>query len=351
MEKFVIPLLNACRLYHIIAFNVGIVPLKILKRSEGLALFTVLFAMAIILMYISANLFFSGLNLKTSSNVKFSDQGLQVAEAGLHHALTMIPWGKNFNKQIDCPSPPCVLVPNTSFPSTPGFSYTVTAKNDPIDPNPNNDTNNLIILDSTAYGPNGATRKIKAYVGRSNAGFTPPAASYVDASSATPTSDSSNSSSNNFFDYDDSMRISGNDWNAGNLLTTSDDTQGPKAALRGIATTSDSITNALKNQYNSSIHQVLGLGAQPSIETSGDLLDVKKMADDFSEQAGVVPWTGGLDTDSVICPSSLPQPRPNPDPCVLGTSSAPQITYVREPSSTDYSTLRGNVTGYGVLVL
>ena len=343
--------MNACRLYHIIAFNVGIAPLKILKRSEGLALFTVLFAMAIILMYISANLFFSGLNLKTSSNVKFSDQGLQVAEAGLHHALTVIPWGNNFNKQIDCPSPPCVLVPNTSFPSTPGFSYTVTAKNDPIDPNSTKDTNNLIILNSTAYGPDGAKATIEAYVGRSQAGFTPPAVTYINASSAAPTTDSSNSSANNFFDIDDFMRTIGNDTNAGNLLTTSDDTQGPKAALRGIATISDSITNALKNQYNSSIHQVLGLGAQPSIETSGDLLDVKKMADEFSDQAGVVSSSSGLTTDSVTCPTSLPQPRPNPDPCVLGTSSAPKITYIREPSSTNYSTLRGNVTGYGVVVL
>ena len=307
--------------------------------------------MAIILMYISANLFFSGLNLKASSNVKFSDQGLQVAEAGLHHALAVIPWGRNFNKQIDCASPPCVLVPNTSFPSTPGFSYTVTAKNDLIDPSPTNDTNNLIILNSTAYGPAGAKATIEAYVGRSQAGFTPPGATYINASSAAPTTDSSNSSASNFFDIDDFMRTIGNDTNAGNLLTTSDDTQGPKAALRGIATISDSITNALKNQYNSSIHQVLGLGAQPSIETSGDLLDVKKMADEFSDQAGVVSSSSGLTTDSVTCPSSLPQPRPNPDPCVLGTSSAPQITYIREPSSTDYSALRGNVTGYGVLVL
>ena len=325
--------------------------LKILKGPQGLTLFTVLFAVTVFLLFISAGLFFARLNLKTSSNLKVSSQGLQVAEAGLHHALAVIPWGLNFSNQIDCGSPPCVLVPNTSFPSTPGFSYTVTAKNDPIDTSPTNDANNLIILNSTAYGPDGAKATIEAYVGRSQAGFTPPGATYINASSATPTRDSSNSSASNFFDIDDFMRTIGNDTNAGNLLTTSDDTQGPKAALRGIATISDSITNALKNQYNSSIHQVLGLGAQPSIETSGDLLDVKKMADEFSDQAGVVSSSSGLTTDSVTCPTSLPQPRPNPDPCVLGTSSAPKITYIREPSSTNYSTLRGNVTGYGVVVL
>ena len=325
--------------------------LKILKGPQGLTLFTVLFAVTVFLLFISAGLFFARLNLKTSSNLKVSSQGLQVTEAGLHHALAVIPWGLNFSNQINCGSPPCVLVPNTSFPSTPGFSYTVTARNDPIDTSPTNDANNLIILSSTGYGPDGAKATIEAYVGRSQAGFTPPGATYINASSAAPTTDSSNSSASNFFDYDDSMGISGNDWNAGNLLTTSDDTQGPNAALRGIATISDSITNSLRGQYNPSVHQVLGLGAQPSIETSGDLLDVKKMADEFSDQAGVVSSSSGLTTDSVTCPTSLPQPRPNPDPCVLGTSSAPQITYIKEPSSTNYSTLRGNVTGNGVLVL
>ena len=325
--------------------------LKILKGPQGLTLFTVLFAVTVFLLFISAGLFFARLNLKTSSNLKVSSQGLQVAEAGLHHALAVIPWGLNFSNQINCGSPPCVLVPNTSFPSTPGFSYTVTAKNDPIDTSPTNDANNLIILSSTGYGPDGAKATIEAYVGRSQAGFTPPGATYINAFSAAPTRYSSNSVASNFFDYDDSMGISGNDWNAGNLLTTSDDTQGPRAALRGIATISDSITNSLRGQYNPSVHQVLGLGAQPSIETSGDLLDVKKMADEFSGQPGAVNFLSGLTTDSVTCPTSLPQPRPNPDPCVLGTSSAPQITYIREPSSTDYSTLRGNVTGNGVLVL
>ena len=120
--------------------------LKILKGPQGLTLFTVLFAVTVFLLFISAGLFFARLKLKTSSNLKFSSQGLQVAEAGLHHALAVIPWGLNFSNQINCGSPPCVLVPNTSFPSTPGFSYTVTAKNDPIDTSPTNDANNLIIF-------------------------------------------------------------------------------------------------------------------------------------------------------------------------------------------------------------
>jgi hypothetical protein len=311
----------------------------------------VLLMMTIIIVFINAALFFARVNVKKTSNLKLSTQGLHVAEVGLHHALVVIPWGRDFNSQINCGSSPCVLVPNTSFPTVPGFSYAVTAKNDPLDSSPTIDTNNLIILSASAFGPDGAKNVIDAYVGRSQAGFAPPAATYINAASAAPTTDSSSPSSSNYFDIDDLMRISGNDTNPGNLLNAGDDTPGPRAAVRGMAMTSDSIKNSLMSQYNSSLHQVLGVGAQPSIGTVGDKLDVDKMSLDFSSQPGAVNFLNGLVTNAVTCPASLPEPRPNPDPCVLGTSAAPKITYVREPSSTNYSTLRGNVTGYGVLVL
>jgi len=129
--------------------------------------------MALILVFLSANLFLSGVDSKIASNLKFATQALEVADAGLQHALTVITPGMDFDDELACGRPPCYLkdadgsdILDKSFVS--GFSYSVTVENDPPDTvssgSATNDTNNIVVLTSTAEGPNGTKRVVRAYV-------------------------------------------------------------------------------------------------------------------------------------------------------------------------------------------
>lgn len=331
--------------------------MKILKNNQGLTLFMVIFVMAFFLLFITGSLVFSQLELKKASNLKLAYQSVEVADAGLQHGLAVIPWVWDFNSQLSCGTPPCAVkdannspLSNISFPAGSGFSYTVTAQNDPPDTvspgSPTNDTNNTIVLNSTAYGPSSTSKSVAAYIRRSLAPFAPPAALYVNASSSALIPDSSYSMANSYFDINDSMIISGND-------TNSDGSQGPAAAVEGIATTNDAITKALKAAYNPSYHCILGLGASPnacppgagstpSIGTVSDALNVDTIATNFFNQTNTVKYFNGLMTNSTTCPT--------PTSCQFGTSVAPQITYIKESYATDQTILHGYVTGYGVLV-
>lgn len=106
---------------------------KILKGSQGLALFMVITVMAVFLLFVTAGLFLSQIELKKTSNFKLATQAMETADAGLQHALAVIIAGFDFNGQLSCDLPPCTVVSQTSFPSGSGFSYTVTAQNDPPD--------------------------------------------------------------------------------------------------------------------------------------------------------------------------------------------------------------------------
>lgn len=311
----------------------------------------VIFVMAFFLLFITGSLVFSQLELKKASNLKFAVQAVEVADAGLQHGLTLIPWVWDFNAQLSCGTPPCTLASNVAFPSGSGFSYTVTAQNDPRDTVPpgsaTNDTNSTIVLTSQSSGPSNSKKVVEAYVKRSVAPFTPPAALYINAASATPQADWSNPSANGFFDLDNHTVITGND-------TNTDNTAGPKGSLWGMTATSSAVTNALTNEYTGTystgytgmqLHDVLGIGSEPSIATVSDVLDVDKIATNFYNQSGAVKYMNGLQTDSTTCPT------PTPPACQLGTSAAPQITYIKESYDTDLTILKGYVIGYGVLVL
>lgn len=320
--------------------------LRTLRRSEGLTLFMVIFVMAFFLLFVTGSLVFSQLELKKANNLKLATQAVEVADAGLQHALASIPWVWNFSAQLSCATPPCTLASNSSFPSGSGFSYTVTAQNDLSDSGgAGSDTNNIIVLASQSSGPNSTTKIVQAYVRRSSSPFTPPAALYINGASATPQADSSDSAANGFFDRNDNIRIIGND-------TNMDNTAGPTSSLWGVATTKNSVTTSLVTEYTSQystgftgiqLHDILGIGAEPSIATAGDILDLDKTAGNFVNQSNTVKYLYGLRTDSTSCPSTTP--------CQLGTSLAPQITYIKETYDTDMSSLKGYVTGYGVLVL
>ncbi len=306
----------------------------------------VIFVMAFFLLFITGGLVFSQLELKKAGNLKLAIQAVEVADAGLQHALASIPWVWNFNAQLGCGTPPCALASNSAFPAGSDFSYSATAQNDPADTGgAASDTNNIIVLASRSSGPSGSTSVVQAYVGRSAAPFRPPSTLYINAASAAPQADSSNSSADGFFDLDDNIVITGND-------TNTDNTAGPAGALRGIAATSSAVTSALTGEYTSTypggstgiqLHEVVGLGGEPSIDTVSDVLDVDALATNFYDQATTVKYFNGLTTDSTTCPSS--------NPCQFGTSAVPQITYIKETYDSDLTLLRGHITGYGVLVL
>lgn len=338
--------------------------MKILRNNQGLTLFMVVFVMAFFLLFVTGGLLFSQLELKKASNLKFAAQAVEAADAGLQHALAVIPWVWDFNAQL-CSTPPCPVASNSSFPSGSGFSYAVTAANDPGDTagSSTNDTNQTIVLTSTASGPSNTSKSVAAYVRRSLAAFAPPAALYINAASAAPQVDSSNSSATGFFDLNENVWIIGNDTNTNN-------TAGPTGTHWAVGATGSAVTNALISEYTGTypggstgiaLHEVchgnpsggpycganlgvnLGAKVEPSISTVGDVLDINTIAANFSSQAATVIYPNGLVTDSTTCPSS--------SPCQFGTSAVPQITYIKESYDSDITLLRGYVTGYGVLVL
>jgi hypothetical protein len=312
---------------------------KILKGSEGLALITVIFVAAFFLIFVTGGLYFAQLNLKITSNFKLATQAVEVADAGLQHGLAVIPWVWDFNGQLNCGTPPCPVVSQTSFPSVSGFTYTVTAKNDPADASATIDSNSRILVTAQADGPSNTKKIVEAYVRRSVASFKPPAALYINAASATPAIGS------DYFDDDDSVKIIGNDTNANNISNEGDDTAGPQAPLLAVATTNSSVTSALINEYTTkyngiSLHNVIGVGSEPSIGTTDAILDIDTIASKFYNQPGAVIFLNGYNSNNC---SSL-------TPCKLGTSSNPQITYIKD-DSTSNTQLKSNVSGYGVLIL
>lgn len=307
-------------------------PFNILRRSEGLALFMVIFVMAFFLLFVTGGLIFSQLDLKKASNLKLATQAVETADAGLQHALAMIPWAWNFNNQLNSGTPPGTVVSQTDFPSGSGFSYTVTARNDiPSDGGgATNDTNNILVLTSTASGPSGTKKVVEAYVKRSLVSFTPPGAVYLRESPVTITFDSGTG----FF-------ITGNDTDYSGSPAAS-----PKPAVSGVAPTNDSVRDSFKSSLGSSRYNLAqgsgylaGPPVTPSVFTTTNVFDVNQSAVNLYNYPNAVKYLDGLNLN---CSSS--------NPCTLGTDSSPQITYIRE-SNNNHIHLDGYVTGSGILVM
>jgi len=165
--------------------------MKTLKSSEGFALFIAILVMAVVMLFIGASLLLSRVDTKITSNFKLGTQALEVADAGLMHALKVLEpqKGWNYNDSLtSCGTPPCNLFSSESFPSAPGFTYSVTVENDALDiagdGSASEDTDSLVVLISTANGPNDTKRQVQAFVNRSLVDFTSPSALYLPASSA-----------------------------------------------------------------------------------------------------------------------------------------------------------------------
>lgn len=309
--------------------------MKILKSSRGLALFMSIAMMTIFLFFLSASLYLTRVDTKVTSNLKLATQALEVADAGLQHALVLIANGYDFDSALDCGTPPCPVVSNVTFPAGSGFSYTIMAENDQDDisngGSATDDTNNLLVLTSKANGPADTKSEIQAYVRRSSVGFTPPAALYAPATTATVTFPSGTG----FFITGDDTAYDGSP------------ASNPRPAIPGIATINDTASNEFKDKLTSTRYDLVqgkdysaGPPIVPSVFNTGVSLDVSQIAQNFQNNA-TVSYLNGLVYNSTDCPSSIP--------CTLGTDASPQITYIEE--NLNHIHFDGYVTGSGVLVV
>ena len=317
--------------------------MKTCQDSKGIALVVVIIIMVIFLSITGASLLLSGLNLKSASNYKSGTAGLNTADAGMHHALAVIPAGTNFSYGSGA-----TVVPVTPFvTASSGFSYTVSATNDP----PTSPSTSRAILTSTATGPNGSKRVVQAYIGRSIASWAPPGAVYIPAGSG---SDANFNTAGTFF-------ITGNDTNYSadvNLDGRADSTSaGPRTAIYGAATSNSSInaqfvnslTSTEKTKVQGKDYNASTSPATPSVFTSAVSINVTDLVNSFKSEPGAVQYLSGLSRSATDCPT----PRPNPplSTCVFGTDAAPQITYIKQDSGTMRFDTGSTVTGSGVLII
>lgn len=303
----------------------------------------VIFVMAFFLLFVTGGLIFSQMELKKASNVKLATQVVETADAGLQHALahSVIRWGWDFNTQLNSGTPSGTVIAQTAFPAGSAFSYTVTARNDSDGGGSTSDTNKIIVLTSTATGPNGSKKVVEAYVKRSLVSFVSPGALYFPAGTdPLPTIT---------FDAGTSFFITGNDTGYDGLPAAN-----PKPAILGVATINDTVRNRFKTALGSSRYNLVqgygysaGPPIAPSVITTDNVFDVDQIARNFYNQVSSATTCppkclDGLVTSASQCPST--------SPCTLGTDASPQITYIRE-SSSHHIHLDGYVSGSGVLVL
>ena len=322
----------------------------------------VIVMMVILLSITGAALLFSGLNLKTASNLKTGGGAIHVADAGVQHALGVIPSGTNFTDFLtgtflgtgfSC-SGTCngsTVIP-TLTGSLSGYTYTVVAENDPTEgATTTTDSNQRITVTSTATGSNGSIRKVKAYIGRSGSSWAPPGAIYVPGGS----------SSDADFNTSGTFLVSGNDTsyaadsnNDGRADSTS---AGPNTPIYGVGALYDSMVSEFVNSLSSSERtRVQGLGYNsstspitPSVFQSTSSLSVTDLANNFKNQAGAVQYLSGLTRNSTTCPT--PPSNPISSSCVFGTDAAPQITYIKADTGTIKFDTNSTVVGSGVLIL
>ncbi len=316
-------------------------PLEFLKRSDGIALFVAILVMTVVMLFLGASLFLSRVDMKITSNYIIATQSLGVADAGLAHAMALLGSGSDFDSHLNCGTPPCTLLASTTFPPGSDFTYTVTVENDSADINgagtATDDTDNLVVLVSTANGPNDTKRQVQAYINRSLVNFTSPGAVYLPASSVNVDFSTAN---------DPGMFITGEDTS----YTDSDSDgwadstgAGTATAAKGVATISEPVKNSFISALGFSLPSLVqgdGYSADPltpSVFTTTDQIDVNQIALNFFNNGSAVK---DLDGEHKTCSSG--------SPCVYGTDASPQITYIREGA--DHIHLDGYVTGSGVLV-
>lgn len=317
---------------------------------------------ALLLSITGAALLLGGLNLKASANLKTGSGAIHAADAGIQHALAVIPSGSEFDSFLAgtflgtflCASPCDGTNKPTLTGSLSGYTYSVVAEDDADGGTPvaTDDTNKVIMLTSTANGPNSSVRKVKAYIGRSGSSWAPPGAVYVPGGSA---------SDADFTTGGSSFRIDGNDTNysadSNNDGRADTISPGPKSPVYGVAALYDSmvtefinsLTSTEKTQVQGKDYNGTTSPATPSVFKTSTSFSVTDLANSFKSQPGAVQYLTGLSRTSTDCPT--PPPNPMTSNCVFGTDAAPQITYIKADTGTIKFDTNSTVVGSGVLIL
>jgi Tfp pilus assembly protein PilX len=280
---------------------------KILKTNRGISLLIVVMVMVLLLSMTGASLMFTSINFRSVNNLRLSTAALQAADAGVQHALALVPSDLTFSY-----SSSTTLVNAYSFAS--GYSYTVTALNDSA----SSGGNTRAILTSTATGPNGTQKVVIAYLARDTAGGTGQGTVYIPGLAPNIETDFGGNS----------FTITGND-------TNYDGTAGPGAAVPGISVTDSALQTEITNNTTSDgglasnqMNNVTGAGGSPSVSTTTTMaMTPTQIADAFlahphTDLTG--DQTGGT----------------------WGTDSVPQVTQINGNTK-----ITGNPTGSGVLIV
>ncbi len=304
----------------------------ILRNERGLTLAIVLMMMVVLISITGAGLLFSSLNLKASANLKGGTAAMQAADAGIQHALAAIPVGGDFDSLLTggvsgfpCyPASPCNGSSNkpTLTGSINGYSYTAVVENDTtvVNETATNDINTTVILTSTATGPNGSNRKVRAYIGRFP--WIPPGAIYLPGDP-------------NYIE----ATFNGNSFGirGGDTIPGLPEGSGSKSPIPGIATTYSGTTTEIvgpsgslsSSQYGA----VTGQGSNPSVSTSSTILDVYQLAQNL-----IALGVEGVDKQTLD--------HGNYSSGIWGTTLLPKITHI-----TGDATMTGSLTGWGVLII
>ncbi len=264
-----------------------------------MVLTVVIMVTVLLLSIIGATLVLSQLELKKTSNHILNTQALALADAGVQHALAVIPPGNNFPYTNET-----LVVPSTAYSSLPGFSYSVNAINTA--------GGTQAIFTSTALGPNGTKKVIVFYAGRGDYGL-------------------------------GSVHAPGN---ADNVETrfegtsfTIDGSDRCSAApsVPGISTTDLALVTEITNGTltdggldNNQMDSVTGAGGAPSVMVKSESsMTVSQMADAYLALSHVDLPGGNYSSNES-----------------WGTSTTPMITQI-----TGDAQIQGSIDGYGVLIV
>ena len=285
-----------------------------LRNDRGITLVVVIMVMVLLLSLTGAGLLSSGISLKTTASLKTGTNALHVADAGIQHALAVIPSGGAFNYTSSTE-----VVPTTTFPSA-GYTYRVTAVNAA--------GGTQAILTSTALGPNSTQKVIIAYIGRGPGGESALSSPWSTAANTTATF------------AGNSFQITGNDTNPPSLNGTdpAPSCGSPGSPVPGIGVTDaalrDEITDS--NLQNGGLDAaqmayVTGAGGVPSVSV---VSEYSVTLDDVVNAILAHPPIAEIQGGGTITNVSW------------GTDSAPQITRITGNAKTK---LTG--TGAGILIV
>jgi hypothetical protein len=289
------------------------------RHSEkGMALAIALFTMATLLLAATSAMLIGSADIRATRNYRGSSQVHFVAESGVSHALQTVnaPGVLNFKTDVVDQWGALFGAGARGFGPLAGFTYTVTAVADAVDP-----ANRGRFL-VTANGPEGVTNTVVALIRRSNIPSNSPGALYLSQDNAT----NANFNGNAFM-------IDGTDHNYTGGA-------GPQPPVPGMSTRNATNTaEVLSSLSAQQLDNVQGLGylagppIVPSVMTSGwapSVAQVNQIAADLLARPHVTFPGGKINGNATF-----------------GTVAAPQITYF----SANTTVGNGNSSGAGIMIV